>query len=430
MTPATLTVLQVNHGYPTRYNAGSEVYTQNLSHALRRAGHQVAVFAREENPYLPDFSMHTEQDGPIDVHLVNMARSQQRWQHGEVDLAFGTLLGRLRPDAVHFHHLNHLSTGLIGVAAARGVPVVFTVHDFWLVCPRGQLVQWSLGGEPWPLCPGQDDHRCAQACFARSFSGLEGRRDDDEAHWRGWVSARMAFVERQLRQVDAFLCPSHTVARALVQRFPHLGGAVGVVDYGFPDRPVSPPAPQPVPTFGYLGTHAPTKGVDLLIRAFRRLEVDARLRIYGRSRGQESEALARAADGDTRISFEGEYLNDQVLGLLSELDAIVVPSIWLENSPLVIHEAQQARRCVITADAGGMAEYVAHEVNGLLFKHRCERSLHEQLRRVAEDRHLATRLGQRGYLHRADGRPLSIDAQARDLAVLYATLRRRRHHAA
>lgn len=430
MKSSALTVLQVNHGYPTRYNAGSEVYTQVLSQALHRAGHRIAVFTREENPYLPDFGDRTEQDGAVSVHLVNMTRTQHRWQHDEVDRVFGALLDRLRPDAVHFHHLNHLSVGLVGEAAARGVPVVFTVHDFWLVCPRGQLVQWSLGGTPWPLCPGQDDGRCAQACFSRSFSGLEGRLAEDEAHWRGWVAARMASVERHLRHVDAFLCPSRTVASALAHRFPQVSDAIQLVDYGFPDRPVPPPAPQAVVTFGYLGTHVPTKGVDLLIRAFRRLEVDARLRIYGRPRGQESEALARAAAGDPRISFEGEYVNDQVLGLLAELDAIVVPSIWLENSPLVIHEAQQARRCVITADAGGMAEYVAHEVNGLLFKHRCEQSLHVQLMRVARDRELAARLGRRGYLHSNDGRPICIDAQAREMVALYRSLPGRRHHAA
>lgn len=430
MNPLAMNVLQVNHGYPTRYNAGSEVYTQHLSHALQRGGHQVTVFAREENPYLPDFGVRSELDGPIEVHLVNMARPQQRWQHDAVDLAFGMLLDRLRPDAVHFHHLNHLSIGLVGEAAARDIPVVFTVHDFWLVCPRGQLVQWSLGGEPWPLCQGQDDQRCADACFSRSFSGHEDRRAEDETYWRKWVSARMSAVERQLGHVQAFLCPSQTVARALVRRFPHLEEAIHVVDYGFPDRPVPPRSPRPVPTIGYLGTHVPTKGVDLLIRAFRHLKFDARLEIHGRLRGQESEALVRAAAGDPRISFEGEYVNDEVLGILSELDAIVVPSIWLENSPLVIHEAQQARCCVITADAGGMAEYVSHEVNGLLFEHRCELSLHRQLQRVVGDRELATRLGQRGYLHSADGNPLSIDTQAQDLVTLYRSLRERCHHAA
>jgi glycosyltransferase involved in cell wall biosynthesis len=67
--------------------------------------------------------------------------------------------------------------------------------------------------------------------------------------------------------------------------------------------------------------------------------------------------------------------------VLNRVDAIVVPSIWEENSPLVIHEAQQARVPVITADVGGMAEYVRHEHNGLLFRHRNAGSLATQMQR-------------------------------------------------
>jgi hypothetical protein len=63
-----------------------------------------------------------------------------------------------------------------------------------------------------------------------------------------------------------------------------------------------------------------------------------------------------------------------------------VPSVWVENSPLVIHEAQQARVPVITADAGGMAEYVHHEVNGLLFAHRDPAALAEQMQRSSTTR--------------------------------------------
>ena len=67
----------------------------------------------------------------------------------------------------------------------------------------------------------------------------------------------------------------------------------------------------------------------------------------------------------------GEYRNPEIVPeVFNRCDAIVVPSIWAENSPLVIHEALQARMPVITADYGGMAEYVHHERNGLLFRHR------------------------------------------------------------
>jgi glycosyltransferase involved in cell wall biosynthesis len=64
----------------------------------------------------------------------------------------------------------------------------------------------------------------------------------------------------------------------------------------------------------------------------------------------------------------------------------------------VIHEAQQAGVPVITADAGGMGEYVRHEVNGLLFMHRSFQSLAKEMQRFADDPALATRLGERGCL--------------------------------
>lgn len=105
----------------------------------------------------------------------------------------------------------------------------------------------------------------------------------------------------------------------------------------------------------------------------------ARLRIWGRPNAESTPALKALCEGfpqtiRERISWEGEYANEQIVPrVFNHVDAIVVPSIWLENSPLVIHEAQQARVPVITADAGGMAEFVQHEVNGLLFHHRDQR---------------------------------------------------------
>lgn len=425
-----ISIMQVNHGYPERYNAGSEVYTRSVTHALHAAGHNVSVFAREEDPYRPDFEVRTELDGEIPVHLINMPRSQHRWQHDEVDAAFARVLEHHRPDAVHFHHLNHLSVGLPAVAARCGATVLFTVHDFWLACPRGQLVQWKLGGQAWPLCGGQDDTRCAEACYGRCKTGTAAARCTDLAYWRDWVAARMRAVEDQLQHIDAFLCPSRTVASTLAKRFPEVEARIRHLDYGFPaQRPVAQQPHQGL-VLGYLGTHSATKGVDLLIRALRLVSGDVSLHIYGRTRGQETEALRRLAQGDERVTFDGEYSNGNVAEVLSGLDAVVVPSVWLENSPLVIHEAQQSRRCVVTADAGGMAEYVAHEVNGLLFRHRDEVSLAAALQRLVDEPGLAARLGARGYLHTASGEVLSIEEQAVELARLYAAKRTGASHAA
>ena len=116
-------VLLVIHGYPRRYNAGSEVYTQTLAHALNDAGCDVEVFAREEDPFLPDYHLRSECDplkDEITVHLVNHARSNARFQNDFIDDVFRGVMAEAKPDVVHFGHLNHLSMGLPGVAKAMG----------------------------------------------------------------------------------------------------------------------------------------------------------------------------------------------------------------------------------------------------------------------------------------------------------------------
>ncbi|MCY4652645.1 MAG: glycosyltransferase, partial [Dehalococcoidia bacterium] len=108
-------ILQVIHGYPMRYNAGSEVYTQGLAQAL--AGrHEVHVFTRQENAFLPEYSMTEEtdpSDSRISLHVINMARAGDGYSHSAVDEAFSALLDRLQPEVVHIGHLNHLSTSLV-----------------------------------------------------------------------------------------------------------------------------------------------------------------------------------------------------------------------------------------------------------------------------------------------------------------------------
>jgi glycosyltransferase involved in cell wall biosynthesis len=94
----------------------------------------------------------------------------------------------------------------------------------------------------------------------------------------------------------------------------------------------------------------------------------------------------------------------------------------VENSPLVIHEALQARVPVITANSGGMAELVHHQENGLLFAHRDPVSLAEQMQRFVDDRQLAHTLGKRGYLHAEDGSVPGMEQHVDLLEHLYATV--------
>ena len=314
---------------------------------------------------------------------------------------------------VHIGHLNHLSTSLVFEARARRIPVVFTLHDYWLMCPRGQFIQMypQDATDVWAVCDGQDDRKCAVRCYVRYFSGGEDEYEDDAAYWTGWVGRRMEHVREVCDAVDMFIAPSRYLLRRFRDDFGIPDRKLAYLDYGFHRQRMegrSRIRGEPF-TFGYIGTHIPAKGVNHLIESFGKVSSSPRLRIWGRHRGVETEGLkvlARSLPGSagSRIEWMGEYRNQDIVSdVFNRCDAIVVPSIWAENSPLVIHEALQARVPVITADYGGMAEYVHPERNGLLFAHRDPRSLAEQMQRLAKDPQMARRLGRRGYVQSDDG---------------------------
>ncbi len=425
-------IFLVIHGYPMRYNAGSEVYTQGLALELAHR-HEVHIFTRQENSFLPEYACSREVD-PLDsrvtLHVMNMAQSRDRYRHGEVDRQFGALLDRIGPDMVHIGHLSHLSTSLILEASKRIIPVVFTLHDYWLMCPRGQFMQLRPKNttDPWALCDGQEHRKCAERCYApRYCSGTPAERETDIAYWTDWVQRRMAHIHDICEAVDLFIAPS----RSLLQRFRDEFGLpedkLIYLDYGFhrtrfENRKRVSGEPF---TFGYIGTHIPAKGVNHLLEAFGHLSGNALLRIWGRPRGTETESLQSLAkhlpgNAGERVEWMGEYRNpDIVQEVFHRCDAVVVPSIWVENSPLVIHEALQARIPVITADRGGMAEYVHHEHNGLLFTHRNPSSLAEQMQRFVDDPAFARQLGERGYLQSTDGNIPDMQQHVQLIEALY-----------
>ncbi len=431
-------IVKVIHGYPMRYNAGSEVYSQGLVQALADR-HEVHVFTRQENAFLPEYVVHREQDAAdprITLHVTNMARGGDGYRRRAVDDAFGNLLDEVQPDIVHIGHLNHLSTSLVFSARDRQIPVVFTLHDYWLMCPRGQFIQ-MFPEDPtdnWSVCDGQDDEKCAVRCYVRYFSGAESEYEADVAYWTDWIGRRMSHVRDVCDAVDIFIAPARYLMRRFRDEFGIPQEKLTYLDYGFHrDRMEGRNRPEGEPfTFGYIGTHIAAKGVDHLIESFGRVSGDAMLRIWGRDRGVETAGLKSLANSlpdsaAERIEWMGEYRNPEIVSeVFDRCDAIVVPSIWAENSPLVIHEAQQAGVPVITANYGGMAEYVHYERNGLVFAHRDPLDLTEQMQRLADNPDMARRLGNRGYIHSSDGSVPDMAEHALAIERIYRSLIRRK----
>lgn len=419
-------ILKIIHGYPPHYNAGSEVYTQSLCNALA-VTHEVFVFTREEDPYRPDFVVRqTSEHERLHFFYVNMARGKDGYRHRQLDQVFAELLETIRPDVAHIGHLNHLSTGIVDVLHRLHIPIVFTLHDFWLMCPRGQFLQRGFGTEtPAALCSGQENAKCASNCYSAFFASPG--EEQDLAYWTGWVSRRMQETRSIAGKVSLFIAPSHALRNRFVNDFGIPENKIRYLDYGFPLHYLQPvkPAPQRHQfTFGYIGTHIPAKGINLLIHAFGKLEGNARLLIWGSKDEQSTAALRKqAAETGKDIIFKGSYINSNLADtVFAEVDCIVVPSVWMENSPLVIHEAQACHIPVITADCGGMAEYVQHEVNGYLFRHRDADDLARRMQQALNDPAKIRALGKRGYLAHPEGKIPGIAAHVKEMETIYTAL--------
>ncbi len=426
-------ILKVIHGYPDRYSAGSEVYSQTLCHALIKRGHEVIVFARLEDPYQQEYSVHWERDRlcpEIKLCLINMAQSRDGYQHHQVDQAFSRLIEEYKPDLVHFGHLSHLSTSMIEVAHHAGLPLFFTLHDFWLMCPRGQFLQTinTKGDDLYPVCHSQEDEKCSRTCYWRHFSSQED--EEDAAYWTRWVSKRMVHIRQMASYIDLFIAPSHYLMDRFVKEFSMNPAKVIYLDYGFDiDRLKGRKRnPDEEFVFGYIGTHKQAKGILHLLQAFAELPAGAALRIWGTPNSsykfsKEIPSPSPKMCNPKLIGWEDIKMRELSKCVFNHCDVIVVPSIWGENSPLVIHEALEAGVPVITADFGGMKEYIHHEVNGLLFEHRSYKSLANQMERLMNNPDFATRLAKRKYLQSEDGSIPTMSDHAGQIEELYRQIR-------
>ncbi len=422
-------ILKVIHGYPPAYNAGSEVYSQTLCKSLAKS-HEVHVFTREENPFLPDYHIREEQSF-LTKHIVNipLLRQRYRYRHEEVDSVFDTLLQKFKPDIIHIGHLNHLSTSLLEKAQIRRIPIVFTLHDYWLICPRGQFIQRN-SLEPWQHCDGQEDQKCAEKCYAGYFSGEPLEQKIDVDYWTDWIKRRRLHLREMIQHVDLFIAPSRYLLERFRKDLDIPSSKITYLDYGFDLERLRARkrVKEDAFVFGYIGTHTPQKGIHLLIEAFNKVKGDCKLKIWGRSRSEVTPGLKQMVASlplsvQNSIEWYPEYSNDDIVSeVFNHVDVIVVPSIWVENSPLVIHEAQQAGVPVITADRGGMKEYVHHEVNGLLFAFRDSESLAFQMQRLLDKPDLFQKLKSRRYLY-SEGEDIpDIESHVQKVETLYTNL--------
>jgi glycosyltransferase involved in cell wall biosynthesis len=150
--------------------------------------------------------------------------------------------------------------------------------------------------------------------------------------------------------------------------------------------------------FGYMGQITTIKGVHILVKAFKDVESvgGVKLDLWGDIiKDQHYVSKLKSLIGKSeKIALRGRFERADIAQVLSEIDVLVVPSLWYENAPLVIAEAFAAKIPVIASNIGGMAEAVTHEKNGLLFEVGSVEDLAAQMRRILQEPGLLEKLRQ------------------------------------
>jgi len=171
---------------------------------------------------------------------------------------------------------------------------------------------------------------------------------------------------------------------------------------------------------GFIGTIFEHKGIHLLVEAVKNLlpDLNIELKIYGKLEEfpEYVDRLHEIVKDDARIKFCGTFPNQEIGKIFAELDVLVVPSIWYENTPLVIYSAQAAGCPVIATNLGGMSEVIHHEVNGLLFEKGNIAELANMIYRLYEDRILLKSLAMSSI------KPKSIQEYISELEAMYYEL--------
>ncbi|NJA04844.1 glycosyltransferase family 4 protein [Methylomonas sp. UP202] len=396
-------LLTVHQFYP-EYFSGTEVLTYSVARELLARGHEVAVFTG-----YPARELMTDARR-FDKYEINGIQVY-RFYHGFVPMGqqqvvseieynnqlaasyFKGLLNELAPDIVHFFHFSRLGAALVDVIRQLDISAYYTPTDFWAVCPTSQLL---LADGQTCLGPTSQGGNCikhvAMITHWRHYSSIvhylpDGMIDKIAVLAKSGLninfpfsreiaalSGRKHFNIERLNALQGIVAPTKLMADVLTSNGvkPELitQSAYGINITGFEDFNRSYSVDRSV-TIGYIGTLAPHKGCHILIDAFTRLErCGMSLKIYGNPKEfpEYVAGLYSTAKGNDSIEFCGTFPNNQIADVLSGIDILVVPSVWYENTPLVVYSALAAKCPVIASDFPGMSEVVRDGWNGLLFE--------------------------------------------------------------
>ena len=338
-------ILLANKFYYRR--GGDCIYMLNLERLLKAHGHEVAVFAMD---YPENLDMPWKKYFPKNMSKL-MAFTRPFGSH-EVKSTFKKLLDDFKPEVVHLNNVHtQLSPVMAELAHQRGIKVVWTLHDYKLLCPRYDCLK--NGNTICETCFNGDkkaclDNKCMKGSKLASFIGYK-----EAVTWNR---------ERLEACTDVFICPSQFMADKMVQggfsksKMQTLCNFIDVEKCKFSSTDGTDYTddvellPKKEDYYCFIGRLSHEKGAKTLIEAANQLPY--KLVIIGG--GPLMDELKSVAH--TNIEFVGFKQWDDIKQLVGKARFSVIPSEWYENNPLSVIEAQCLGTPVLGANIGGIPE--------------------------------------------------------------------------
>ena len=437
-------ILLAVHQFFPDFRAGTETLTRRTAEELQRRGHQVWILtAGPHDPAAPPWRRERWQgleiirfNPPAEASALVGGMGQSFWRP-ELEPGFRHLLEELQPDALHVFHLRRHTLSLLRAAERCGIPALLSLTDYWFACPTGQL-----------QFPEQRPCQGPRADGANCVQHLAGRLAPPLAWlplpvWRLLVAVfgrfgrgPIAALQRRpvamagaVRRCAAVLVPSRLMWRTFEQLgFDTARFALcpyGISLEGLDDQPLRQRwlgREQRPLRIGFIGSFNRAKGAHVLLEALARLgpELPVEVVLYGNPSDDPAYAaqLKQLADPLPQVRWGGVFGSEQVYAVLSELDLLVVPSLWRENAPLIVLQALASGLPLLLSDVEGMADQVQPGVNALLFPPGDDRALAALIHQLEADPEQLAALANKG------GTPRTMAAYTDQLEQLYARLQR------
>lgn len=421
-------ILLTTHQFLPQFAAGTEVLTFSVARELLKRGHVVHVLTGYPgSSRLADEDRFDEYDFEgIHVYRFHHAYTAMGGQTSLIEVGYDNLLGAnyfdrilkdFKPGVVHFFHLNRLGTGLIARAVQAGIPRFMTPTDFWTICPTGQLLLCDGS-----LCAGPSVHagNCLKHLAQSTQNGVISKAA--ELLPTAWADLLVRLAKKgtlptypkqaevvalanrlpvnvsRLNQLNGLVVPNGFMRECLV-RHGIMADLITVAAFGIdvtaPDASEQRSEHRGPLRIAFIGTLAPHKGCHVLIEAYNTLPArHATLKIYGRSEDFPDYArkLKLLAGDQQSIEFCGIFPNSKIAQIFVDIDVLVVPSLWYENTPLVLYSSQAARCPVVASNLPGLAEVIQDNENGLLFESGNSSDLARQLFCLINEEGLLQRL--------------------------------------